>query len=207
MSQAVRGLAARRQIPDGGEEQDAEGQVFADDGAGHVDVHDALHVALDDLAGGDPERHHQPGYQREHGAPSENANHLIDQPSMTNSNVRTPTAMKMASAAPSRASHREAVDSPSPERTASVAFTVPSSTGTSRGSSKTGKSSSRARRSAVIAAKSVPSVARPTVPRITTTRSEGRTPVRSRLKKMAKRTSRSASTVNISARLPASLPR
>ena len=58
-----------------------------------------------------------------------------------------------------------------PSSSAWVALTVASSTGTCTGSSSTGKSSSRARTCAVMAAKSVPTAASPIVPRASTTAS------------------------------------
>ena len=58
----------------------------------------------------------------------------------------------------------------------------------------------------VMAAKRVPMAANPTVPSPITTTSAGSAGTRSRLKNTPKRTRSMASTMNISSRLPASLP-
>ena len=91
---------------------------------------------------------------------------------------------------------------------ASVAFTVPRSTGTCTGSRSTGKSSSRARTCAVIAAKSVPSAARPSVPStIDQQRARaGRARQVDVEEEREEHEQRSPPRRSISSRLPASLP-
>ena len=123
------------------------------------------------------------------------------------SKVSSPATRYTTSAATSSLSQWATSANGSLRSNASVAFTVPSSTGTSTGSRSTGNSNSRARAWAVIAANKVPMAAKPSVPRPITSASPDSTGARSRLKKSANSSSTMASITNISARLPPSLPR
>jgi len=120
--------------------------------------------------------------------------------------VSRPATTYTTSAATSSC-HQWATDaSGSRSSKASVAFTAPSSTGTRTGSSSTGNSSSRVRTCAVMAAKSEPTAAMPSVPSTITSARPGSAGPRSTLKKSVKSASTMASTTSISARLAASLP-
>src|SRR5712692_8907942 len=198
---AVGGGRAPGQVYDRGREHDGERDV-GDPDARHVQVHDALHVALRRLARRDGEAHHEAREESRRREPPERRGH----DSSRKSNVSSPATTYTTSAAARSLSQWATADRGSPRRMASVALTEPSRTGTWTGSSSTGKSSSRARTCAVIAAKSVPTAASPSVPSATTTDSAGSAAVRSTLKKTVKRPSSIASTANIRSTLPASFP-
>src|SRR5262250_527911 len=75
------------QVADAADEYEGESKIGGEDG-GHVEVHDALDVALHDLARGVAEGGDETGHEAEHGEPAENADG--HQPSSTNSKVSTP---------------------------------------------------------------------------------------------------------------------
>src|SRR5262249_61295998 len=141
----------------------------------NVEVEDALHDPHLRLRGDHDEDHPlggQDGHERRPGQQRVQPGH---QSWITCSKSRMPATRKMASNATRTPSGPAAAPSP-PRSAASVAFTPPMSTGTSRGSRSRGSITSRARARTVMAANSVASAAKPAVPRKGTGSSARRPP-------------------------------
>src|SRR5262249_8541329 len=146
---------------------------------GHVDVHDALHVALHRVRGRPDEPEPEPEGEKERRQAAEEPVHR--QASRTYSKVRSP-ATRNTTSKPSRSCHQgHAGPQLSPANASSVSFTAASRTGTARGSRSTGSRTSRARRWTVMTANSVPTAAKPIVPASATSSRRGTAAQMSRL--------------------------